>query len=215
MMKTWLSLFGFSLAFGYWIYQFLDANPDAFGMQFRFLTHWGLSLAMVMHFINWRSRRQGLPDQRPTLMAMVAILNILVVFLYWRLYFIDPALVNGDKTPIWHQEYYLHLLGPAILVIDAIWFYRAFAAFWRGAIATILLCSVYVLWIELLVQPLNSEPIGTISAGFPYPFLNDMVMAERLNFYAVTTGTALGFYVICWIVSMVSGWIARPRSQAH
>jgi hypothetical protein len=215
MLKIWLSLFGFMLALGYWIYQFFITSPDAFGMQFRFLTHWGLSLAMVMHFLNWRSRKQGIPDQRFALMAMVAVLNILVVFLYWRLFFIDPALINGDKIPIWHQEYYLHLLGPAILIIDAIWLYRAFHAFSRGAIATTLLCLVYILWIELLVEPLNSEPIGTVSAGLPYPFLNDMVMAERLNFYAVTTGTALGFYVICWIVSMVSGWIARPRSQAH
>ena len=215
MVNIRLSQFGFALALGYWIYQFFQNSPDAFGMQFRFLTHWGLSVAMVMHFLNWRSRRLGLPDHRHALMAMAAILNLLVVFLYWRLFFIDPALINGDKTPIWHQEYYLHLLGPAILVIDAIWFHRAFRLFWRGAIATILMCFVYVLWIELLVKPMNSLPIGSVSAGLPYPFLNDMVMAERLNFYGVTTATAIGFYVICWIISIASSWLARPRPQAH
>jgi hypothetical protein len=215
MLNIRISQIGFILAFGYWLYQFSSTNPDAFGMQFRFLTHWGLSLAMVMHFLNWRARKNGQPDQRYALMAMVAVLNLLVVFLYWRLYFIDPALVNGDKTPLWHQEYYLHLIGPAIIVIDAIWLYRAFRFFWRGAIATTLLCMIYVLWIEGLVKPMNSEPVGAISSGLPYPFLNDMMTAERINFYAVTTATALGFYLICWIISIISCWITRHQFKAH
>ena len=38
-------------------------------------------------------------DTYPAFISATAVLNIMVVFLYWRLYFIDPALVNGDNTP--------------------------------------------------------------------------------------------------------------------
>ena len=43
------------LAFGYWLYQFTVANYDNFGIQFRFLTIWGLSAALasiILLFIN-------------------------------------------------------------------------------------------------------------------------------------------------------------------
>ena len=56
----------------------------------------------------------------------------MVVFLYWRLYSIDPALVNGDNTPVWFQEYYLHLIGPAIILIEALFISRAFDQMLRG-----------------------------------------------------------------------------------
>ena len=131
------------------------------------------------------------------------------------MYFIDPKLVNGENTPVWFQEYYLHLLGPVLIIADALFLSRSFTNILRGAAATLSTCLAYIAWSEIFVGPLNDKPVGTVTSGLPYPFLNDMVMAERLNFYGVTTATAIGFYVICWIVSMVSGWIARPRSQAH
>jgi hypothetical protein len=51
---------------------------------------------------------------------VAAVLNAMVVFLYWRLYFEDSSLVNGGNPPVWHQEYYLHLAGPILQWIDAV-----------------------------------------------------------------------------------------------
>lgn len=203
-MKIQFAKYSFFLALGYWIYQFSQNSFDSFGMQFRFLTHWAVSLAVIIHFINWRRRVANMSESNHAFNAAVTILNLLVVFLYWRLYFIDPALVNGDKIPVWHQEYYMHLLGPLLVCIDSIWFNRAFKGFIRGCSVTIILCLIYIIWIETLVRPLNDFPIGDVTNGLPYPFLNDMDGYGRISFYLTTTMTGIITFVICWIIGKFS-----------
>lgn len=203
-MTIQLAKYSFFLALGYWLYQFTQNSFDTFGIQFRFLTHWGISLAMIVHLMNWRRRLAGLPESYHAFNAAVVILNILVVFLYWRFYFIDPALVNGDKIPVWHQEYYMHILGPLLLFIDAVWYNRAFRGFIKGCFATICLCLIYIIWLEVIVRPLNSVPVGDVTAGLPYPFLNDMDWGSRQSFYITTTGTGIFAFIICWVIGIVS-----------
>ena len=128
------------LAVGYFIYQFTTHDYSAWGIQFRFLTIWGLTAAMVAHYLLFTSRRNGRSDTYPAFISATAVLNIMVVFLYWRLYFIDPALVNGENTPVWFQEYYLHLIGPAIILIEALFISRAFDQMLRGMGMTVALC---------------------------------------------------------------------------
>ena len=217
-MAIQFAKYSFFLALGYWLYQFTQNNFDTFGIQFRFLTHWGISLAVIVHFINWRRRLAGQPERFHAFNAAVVILNILVVFLYWRLYFIDPALVNGDKISVWHQEYYMHILGPLLLFIDAVWYNRAFRGFIpgfiKGCLATIILCLIYIIWIEALVRPLNSIPIGDVTAGLPYPFLNDMTWKDRQSFYITTTVTGIFAFILCWIIGLISDRFrmgAKPR----
>jgi len=60
--------------------------------------------------------------------------------LSWRLYFIGPALVSGENTPVWFQESYLHLIGPAIILIAALFISRAFDQMLRGMGVTVALC---------------------------------------------------------------------------
>ena len=43
----------------------------------------------------------------------------MVVILYWKLFFEDPMSVN-NRPPVWHQEYYLHAVGPLLQWIDAL-----------------------------------------------------------------------------------------------
>ena len=58
--------------------------------------------------------------------SVAAVVNVMVVFLYWRLFFEDPALVNGNGDIVWHQQYYLHGLGPALQIFDALFIARVF-----------------------------------------------------------------------------------------
>ena len=206
MTKTRFAQIAFFLALGYWIYQFFRADLSLFGIHFRLMTYWGLSLAVVVHFLNWhgRARMRGVDSRHHGFTTMAVVVNLLVVFLYWRLYFIDPKLVNGDGIPVWHQEYYLHLVGPCLLVIDGVWLARAFRQIWRGVATTIGICIIYTIWVEGAVRPLNTSPQGSVTSGLPYPFLNDMAFDERLVFYAQTMLTALMFYGICWLVGQ--GW---------
>ena len=204
MTKTRFAQIAFFLALGYWIFQFFRVDLSLFGIHFRLMTYWGLSLAVVAHFLHWRARMGGVDSRYHGFTTMAVVVNLLVVFLYWRLYFIDPQLVNGDGIPIWHQEYYLHLVGPCLLVIDGVWLARAFRQIWRGIATTMGICIIYMIWIEGAVRPLNTLPQGSVTSGLPYPFLNDMAFDARLKFYASTMLTALIFYGICWLVGR--GW---------
>lgn len=198
MRAAQFSLIAFVLALGYSIYQFTTQDGGNFGWQFRYLTIWGLTAAMVAHYLLWRSRTTGTAMTYHGFIAGTAVLNIMVMFLYWRLYFIDPRLVNGDNTPVWFQEYYLHLLGPLIIVFDALFLSQAFQRPLRGVMSIIVLCLAYIGWSEVLVGPMNDTPVGDVTSGLPYPFLNDMDMMGRAAFYGTTIATALVFFALSW-----------------
>jgi len=209
MTKTQFSMAAFIVALGFWFYQFTRQDFEQFGLQFRYLTIWGLCAAVVVHYLLWRSRRAGRADGHLPLISASAVLNIMVVFLYWRLYFIDPKLVNGDNAPVWFQEYYLHLIGPVLLIFDALFLSRAFARqVLRGMGYIVSMCLAYVVWCEAVLRPINTTPVGTVTSGLPYPFLNDMDLAGRAGFYGTTIGTALVFFGLCW----VTAWVHRKLS---
>ena len=68
------------LAVGYFIYQFTTHDYSAWGIQFRFLTIWGLTAAMVAHYLLFAARRNGRADTYPAFISATAVLNIMVVF---------------------------------------------------------------------------------------------------------------------------------------
>ena len=193
--------FVFSLALGYWLYQFTTTNYDTVGWQFRHLTFWGLTGAVYVAWLMLSLSRKGLPPAHNSLVSSVAVLNAMVVFLYWKLYFVDPSLVNGNGPIVWHQEYYLHLCGPLLMIIDALFLNRSFKHSLRGVLMTIMICIAYIIWSEAIVGPFNIEPVGSVTSGLPYPFLNDMIFTERALFYATTIATALMMYAGFWLFS--------------
>ncbi|SLN69811.1 FAR-17a/AIG1-like protein [Pseudoruegeria aquimaris] len=129
---------------------------------------------------------------------VTAVANALVVFLYWRLYFIDPALVNGGGEILWWNEYYLHLMGPVLQWIDFLFILGGARRILRPLAGLAVLVAGYSLWIELALQPLSIRPAGTVTSGLPYPFLNSMVLSERIAFYGSTAVTGAVFLLVFW-----------------
>lgn len=201
----------FLMAAGYCVYQILYGNYENFGGPFRFLTIWALFLSFYS-----ASRMLALTERRITrsheVTAMCAsVLNVMVVYLYWQLYFTDPSLVNGGRPPVWHQEYYLHLLGPLLQIIDALFIARVFRRVWRGALPLLGLIAGYVIWAELVLQRFSQKPVGDVTKGLPYPFLNDLDFAGRATFYASNGAVAL----LLLLVFGGLGWlIYRPSSAS-
>lgn len=199
----------FLLAAGYVLYQVvIDADYTAPGGPFRFLTIWALLASFFC-----ASRMLALTERRSArrwdaVVATTMVMNALVVFLYWRLYFTDPALVNGRGPIPWYLQYYLHALGPLLQWIDALFLHRAVQ---RAHVAALLLAGViagYVLWVEHVVQPLNQHPVGRVTEGLPYPFLNNLEFPERLAFYGTTAATAFGLLAALTILTWaVRRWI--------
>ena len=191
----------FLAALFYFFYQFTQTDLAKFGIQFRFLTIWGLTFNLV---VAWLMLSQSLGRSTRDWNALVsatAVLGGIVVFMYWKLWFIDPALVNSGGPIVWYQEYYLHAAGPLLMWIDAFLILGAFRRIPQTLVLMLAIFVAYILWIEFAVQPLNDAPAGSATSGLPYPFLNDMETPARWTFYATTIGTAVVFMGIGWVIS--------------
>jgi hypothetical protein len=192
----------FLLAAGYCIYQIFNASYAHFGGPFRFLTIWALFISFYA-----ASRMLALSERRITrthqVTAMTAsVLNVMVCYLYWKLWFTNPDLVNNDGPVVWHQEYYLHALGPALQIIDALFIGRVFTRTWRAALPLTGIIAAYVAWSELVVQRLSDSSAGSVTSGLPYPFLNSMELAERLGFYGLNAAVAIGLLVVFGLIGL-------------
>ncbi len=204
----------FLLAGGYCLYQVTTADYSNAGGPFRFLTIWALFASFYS-----ASRMLALTEHRITqrhevTATVAAVLNVMVVYLYWRLYFTDPALVNGGGPIAWHQEYYLHALGPALQIFDALFIARAPRRWLRTILPLVGLVAAYVAWAELFVQRFNDVPTGRVTSGLPYPFLNNMELPERAVFYASNVGMALATLGVLAALTWGIGRLApRPASS--
>ncbi|MGS4946954.1 hypothetical protein ACVDG3_15865 [Meridianimarinicoccus sp. RP-17] len=188
------------------------ADWSDFGWQFRYLTIWALTGSLVAAAM-MLTRRFGQRDGRGAVfVSVVAVMNMIVVVSYWRLYFDDPTLVNGDNDIVPAREYYLHLAGPLLQWIDVLAIKRGF----RRVLAVALWLGVAVLaylgWSEFVVAPLNDEPVGTVTAGLPYPFLNNMPPTARLAFYGATWASGLVFIAL---LRGLQGLVDRAGSPAR
>ena len=197
----------FALALFYVAYflttkSFVD-NP---GGPLRYLTIWALFCSAFVA-LRLLLLSLGKSDQRwDGFVGMTAVLNAMVVFLYWKLFFADPKSVTSDgELGVWWLEFYLHLVGPALQWIDALVFHKAFRKFRASLVWLVGIIIAYVAWAELFVGPMNAKPIGSVTTGLPYPFLNNLTFDDRMVFYignvVVSFVFLCGFFAICWVLS--------------
>lgn len=187
----------FLLAGGYCLRMLIFGNWDGFGGPFRFLTVWALFCSFFAF-----SRMMAIEESRSEsrwdgFVCMTAVINTMVVILYWRLYFGDPTSVTPDgELAAWHLEIYLHLLGPLLQVIDTLFVHRSYRKLGAALGWLIGVIGLYVLWAELVVQPLNNSPAGTVTSGLPYRFLNDLELSDRMGFYATNLAVGIGLLLV-------------------
>ncbi|MBM7068972.1 hypothetical protein [Actibacterium sp. 188UL27-1] len=200
----------FLLAASFAVYQIFTASYDGAGGPFRYLTNWALLLSFYS-----ASRMLAVSEGRITRPHLVtasvtAVLNAMVVIRYWRLYLQDPSLVSGSREIDWVLDYYLHLVGPLLQLIDAMIIARAFRRHVPALGALLALVLAYAAWAELFVGPLNRTPIGSVTSGLPYPFLNDMEAQARAIFYCINLAVAWILYVIFAVLAAGVRRLSRP-----
>ena len=202
LLFRWLNL---ALSSTYFIYLFFITDHSMLGWQFRYLTIWALTANCFSSALMLNAFPKVFTDSKNEIITSIIILNAAVVFLYWRLHFIDPKLINGDNARIWYLDYYLHLVGPVMQWIDGALIYGAFKKPLKSFKYIIILFASYTLWIELIVQPYNSIPEGTVTSGLPYPFLNNLNLIDRLEFYSKNM-----FFVVCvFFVGITATWVKK------
>ncbi len=197
----------FLLAAGYCIRTMVFGGFDAFGGPFRYLTIWALfasffAASRMMAIIEGRSTRRW-----DGFVCMTAVINTMVVFLYWRLYFADPTSVTRDgQLAAWHLEIYLHLAGPLLQIIDTLFIHRSYRRLGAALLWLLGVLAAYIVWAELLVQPMNDSPRGSVTSGLPYPFLNDLELPQRMVFYSTNVATAV---VLLFIFAAIATLVRR------
>ena len=205
----------FLLCSFYGIRTLVFADFSYFGGPFRYLTIWALyaswfsSIWMLAFSLNKVDHRwEGF-------VGVATVLNTMVVLLYWRLYFADPLSVTSDgELGRWWLEYYMHALGPLLQWIDAIVIHRSFRRPLRSAGILTFAIIGYVVWVERVVAPMNDRPMGSVTSGLPYNFLNNLEWAGRLEFYVTNLVVALFFLTIFsglgWLSRRILGPEAHP-----
>lgn len=202
----------FAVFVAYCLRMIFFGNWDAFAGPFKYLTIWSLfistfALSRTLLFASERSTKRW-----DGFVAMSCVISAMVVFLYWRLFFADPMSVTSDGTlGDWWLEYFLHGVGPLLLWIEALFFHKPFRK-WAAAIAWMFgVIASFVLWMELVLQPLVDSPVGEVTSGLPYRFLNNMDFGGRSNFYVTNFVVAVVFLAVFIAVSWV---INRFQRQA-
>jgi hypothetical protein len=187
----------------------IDADYSYAGGPFRFLTIWALLLSFfcasrMMALVEHRSEKDW-----PELVAVTAVLNFMTVFLYWRLFLANPDSVTGaDGPPEAWIQYYVHALGPALQWGDMLFIHRNVRHFRRALGLLFAVVSAYVVWVELVVRVLNDRPLGEVTSGLPYPFLNDLDLTGRALFYGQTVISAI------LVLALVFGLMRLVRRQS-
>lgn len=191
----------FLLTVIYSLEQLIGLDPDTFGWQFRYLTIWTLTANMIVA-IHMLRLTYGQSTQRwEAFVSLVVVMNMAVVVQYWRLYLMDPANVSPAEGTAWWKEYYLYALGPVLMWIDAFFILGVFSRLKPVFIAAIVLGIAYPAWCELVLHPMNDKPVGTVTAGLPYPFLNNMEFGTRMIFYSFSTVANFVFILIGWAIA--------------
>ena len=90
----------------------------------------------------------------------------------------------------------MHLIGPVLMWIDALFINRVFQKLKKTILWLTTMITTYIVWIEFVVRPLNDSPVGKVTNGLPYPFLNDLFLFDRLLFYAVNFIVAMIFLAL-------------------
>ncbi|MCG3269051.1 androgen-induced gene 1 family protein [Yoonia sp. I 8.24] len=193
----------FLLAGGYVLRTLVFGGYDGFGGPARYLTIWAL-FASFFAASRMMAIQEGRSDKRwDGFVCMTSVINAMVVFLFWRLYFGDPTSVTSDgQLMAWHLELYLHLFGPLLQLIDTIFIHRSYRRLAPAFAWLVGVIGSYVLWAEFVVGPLNPSPVGTVTSGLPYRFLNDLELPQRMVFYgsniAIAIVLLLLFAAIAW-----------------
>lgn len=195
----------FGLAAAYAVRMVIVGPYDGAGGPFRYLTIWALfcSFFAASRMI---ARCEGRTTRRwDGFVGMTAVLNGMVVYLYWSMFLADPSSVTRTgELGQWWLEYYLHGLGPLLQWIDALFIHRAFRRPFASVAWLAGIVGVYVLWAEFGQRVLNDSPSGSVTSGLPYRFLNSLDPADRAVFYASNLAAAWAllavFCAAAWLI---------------
>ncbi|MEM6726974.1 MAG: hypothetical protein AAF618_00615 [Pseudomonadota bacterium] len=101
---------------------------------------------------------------------------------------------------------------------DAFVINRPFRRFLPAAAILVSIALTYFLWAELIVAPFSETPLGSVTTGLPYPFLNSMELGARISFYATNTGLAVALLAVFFgLGALITRWAGDrpPLSEAR
>lgn len=171
-----------------------------------------LQFGAFSFLISWRVLQNSLgwgSESWDIFVSATAVLNAMVVFLYWKVFFEDPkSVTTNSQLDVWWREYYTHLIGPVLMWFDALFINCVFQKIKKTIFLLTAMIANYIAWIEFFVRWSNDSPFGQVTNGLLYPFLNDLVLFDRFLFYVINYMVALIFLalftIFVWFFRKVS-----------
>ena len=164
-----------------------------------YLTDWALICSVISAALLSYDSKYGLKTRVHFWVGSTFCINCVVVVLYWQLFFKDPTLLFGKHSHLpWYRDDYLHLLGPMLQSIDALFIYRAFDLQKPLTLGLYYIASgAYVVCAETIF-------------GLPYPFMSQLSFWERVTFYE--QGLVIGS--IAFIIGCLVSHFTHDKIQA-
>ncbi|MEM7296409.1 MAG: hypothetical protein AAF330_07295, partial [Pseudomonadota bacterium] len=91
----------------------------------------------------------------------------------------------------------------ALQIIEALFLSRAFRRPVVSIAALAVTFGAYVAWMEFVLRPLSDSPVGRVTSGLPYPFLNNLELAGRMTFYG--SNVVVAFVVLALFFALQWG----------
>ncbi len=166
-----------------------DEFRTSFGGVYRFYSDWGFTACLFSAFFIFFPKRHELS------LSIISSMASLYTVLFVILFFVDPGgilvapigmMSDGISTGAF-ITLTIHSVVPVLQVANTLFLANSFQRLRPIIYAMLLIEVIYILWIELLVAPLNNSPIGSITTGLPYPLLNNLPLIERIEVYGIIT----------------------------
>lgn len=162
-----------SAYFSYWSMHFFRATK-VFGRQFRFLTHWGFTFAMLTK-LSQLLLGEKYSRTLALLSTLSGIINLTILIIYWSAALANPAFFLGQlQMPLWHNII-MHALSPIVEVVLSLQM-PVILDIKHEFMAVNGFAMLYILWLECLVRPFSV---------LPYQPLKVASMTDRLGYYAI------------------------------
>tara|TARA_Y100000588_G_scaffold370857_1_gene441520 strand:+ start:220 stop:888 length:669 start_codon:yes stop_codon:yes gene_type:complete len=207
-------------AYFWWIgvgVDYVSSSEAEWGGGLIYLTNWVLTLNLLVHTRAFLSEIFRQVFTINFLVGATMVMNIVVLVLWWGLQLVDPTLLAADtegwSTFYWIWEIYIHGGMAVLLFIEGVVFNKSFSSKIRPYAVIVGLFLAYIVWIELAVSRYNILPCGSVNCGFPYPFLNDLDITQRIIFYLGIWILGTVSFLLCAVgVSFKEKLFGIPRS---
>ncbi len=181
----------------------------SFGGAYRFWSDWGFAACVLSCYWMLSSTKR---KKHAIGISVISAASVSYAGLYWVFFLGAPG---SGALPVSFEPVttaIIHSVVPLLQIINTIFFVNSFQRLKPIMYRILVLTIAYVIWLIVLVAPLNDTPSGTVTSGYPYPFLNNLSFIEVLGslIVGIVLLTMLCALLVAFLRRLVMRWQKNP-----